>query len=180
MSQKPFSIWHPFTQDALDPAPTFIERAEGVYLYTRDGRRVLDAISSWWVTLHGHAHPAIAEAIARQAATLEQVIFAGCTHEPAVRLAAALARIAPPGLSRVFFSDNGSTAVEAAVKMALQACENRGTPRRLVAALEGAYHGDTFGAMSVSGRSVFSAPFDALLFEVARLPDPSVDGDATL
>ena len=173
-------VWHPYTQHLHAPAPLPIARAEGAHLVRADGRRVLDAISSWWVTLHGHAHPAIADAIARQAATLEQVIFAGCTHEPAVRLAAALARIAPPGLTRVFLSDNGSTAVEAAVKMALQACANRGAPRRLVAALENAYHGDTFGAMSVSGRSVFSAPFDALLFEVARLPDPSVSGEATL
>jgi adenosylmethionine-8-amino-7-oxononanoate aminotransferase len=173
-------VWHPYTQHLHAPAPVPIARAEGAYLHDANGRRILDAISSWWVTLHGHARPEIAEAIAAQARSLEQVIFAGFTHEPAVRLAAALARIAPPGLTRVFFTDNGSTAVEAAVKMALQLWENRGTPRRLVAALDGAYHGDTFGAMSVSARSIFSAPFDPLLFDVARLPDPSVDGDATV
>jgi adenosylmethionine-8-amino-7-oxononanoate aminotransferase len=173
-------VWHPYTQHLHAPAPLPVARAEGAYLYDADGRRILDAISSWWVTLHGHATPEIADAIARQARTLEQVIFAGCTHEPAVRLAAALARVAPDGLTRVFYTDDGSTAVEVAVKMALQYWENRGESRRLVAALEHAYHGDTFGAMSVSARSLFSAPFDRLLFDVARLPDPSEDGAATL
>ncbi|MBV9879287.1 MAG: adenosylmethionine--8-amino-7-oxononanoate transaminase [Gemmatirosa sp.] len=173
-------VWHPYTQHLHAPTPIAVARAEGAYLFDAAGRRILDAISSWWVTLHGHGQPEIADAIAAQARTLEQVIFAGCTHEPAVRLAAALARVAPPGLTRVFFSDDGSTAVEAAVKMALQYWDNRGTPRRLVAALEHAYHGDTFGAMSVSARSLFSGPFDRLLFDVARLPDPSEDADATL
>jgi adenosylmethionine-8-amino-7-oxononanoate aminotransferase len=174
-------VWHPYTQHLGAPAPLPVARAEGAWLYTTDGRAILDAISSWWVTLHGHAHPAIAEAIAAQARTLEQVIFAGFTHEPAARLAAALARVAPAGLTRTFFTDDGSTAVEAGVKIALQWWHNRGEPRRLVAALEHAYHGDTFGAMSVSARGVFSAPFEAGLFEVARLPDPSAgDGAATV
>jgi adenosylmethionine-8-amino-7-oxononanoate aminotransferase len=132
------------------------------------------------VTLHGHAHPEIAEAIARQAQTLEQVIFAGFTHAPAAQLATELVRVLPPGLSRVFFSDDGSTAVEAGIKIALQWWHNRGESRRLVLALDRAYHGDTFGAMSVGARGVFSAPFDAHLFEVAHLPDPSVDPEATL
>src|SRR5206468_1381072 len=120
-------VWHPYTQHLDAPAPIAVARAEGAYLYDADGRRILDAISSWWVTLHGHAQPEIADAIAAQARTLEQVIFAGCTHEPAVRLAAALARVAPAGLTRVFYSDDGSTAVEAAVKMAMQYWDNRGT-----------------------------------------------------
>ncbi len=166
-------VWHPYTQHWQAPAPVEIVRARGATLHTADGLTLLDAISSWWVTLHGHAEPAIAEAIAEQARTLEQVIFAGFTHAPAARLAAGLARVLPAGLERVFFSDNGSTAVEVALKMALQWWRNRGEPRTLVAALEHAYHGDTFGAMSVGARSVFSAPFDAHLFEVARLPDPS-------
>ena len=173
-------VWHPYTQHLHAPAPIPIARAEGAYLIDAEGRWIFDAISSWWVTLHGHATPEIADAIAAQARTLEQVIFAGCTHEPAVRLAASLARVAPNGLTRVFYTDDGSTAVEVAVKMALQYWENRGEQRRLVAALEHAYHGDTFGAMSVSARSVFSAPFDRLLFDVARLPDPSDGGAATL
>jgi adenosylmethionine-8-amino-7-oxononanoate aminotransferase len=173
-------LWHPYTQHWHAPAPVEIVRARGATLHTADGRAILDAISSWWVTLHGHAEPAIAEAIAEQARTLEQVIFAGFTHAPAAGLAAAVARVLPPGLERIFFSDNGSTAVEVALKMALQWWRNRGERRTLVAALEHAYHGDTFGAMSVGARGVFSAPFDAHLFEVARLPDPSDDAAATL
>ena len=124
------------------------------------------------MTLHGHAQPEIAAAIAEQARTLEQVIFAGFTHEPAARLAAALVARAPRGLERVFFSDDGSTAVEVAIKIALQYWRNRGEPRTLVAALENAYHGDTFGAMSVSARGLFTDPFGDKLFEVARLPGP--------
>jgi adenosylmethionine-8-amino-7-oxononanoate aminotransferase len=171
-------LWHPYTQHGLDDETCVIARAEGAYLYDADGRAIFDAISSWWVTLHGHAQPEIAAAIADQARTLEQVIFAGFTHEPAARLAAGLVQRVPAGLTRVFFSDNGSTAVEVAVKIALQHWRNRGQPRRLIAALENAYHGDTFGAMSVSARGLFTAPFDEHLFEVARLPEPT--GDALL
>src|SRR4051812_7460432 len=105
-------IWHPYTQEAIEPSPLEIERGEGAYLFTRAGQRLLDGISSWWVNLHGHAHPLIAEAIATQARKLEHVIFAGFTHEPAEQLADRLGRILPPALTRVFFSDNGSTAVE--------------------------------------------------------------------
>ena len=173
-------LWHPYTQHFDAPAPVTVTRGDGAYLYDDRGRRIFDAISSWWVTLHGHAHPAIAAAIARQAATLEQVIFAGFTHEPAARLAAALAGLLPPGLTRVFFSDDGSTAVEVALKIALQFWECRGERRPLIAALEHAYHGDTFGAMAASARGVFTAPFAGHLFEVARLPDPSEDGAATV
>mgnify|MGYP002778013819 CR=1 FL=1 len=173
-------VWHPYTQHWQAPAPVEIVRARGSWLHPAAGAPILDAISSWWVTLHGHAEPAIVDAIARQAGELEQVIFAGFTHAPAARLAAELVRVLPPGLDRVFFSDDGSTAVEAGLKLALQWWHNRGEPRRLVLALERAYHGDTFGAMSVGARGVFSAPFDAHLFEVAHLPDPSVDPAATL
>src|SRR5437867_2097670 len=122
------NIWHPYTQEALDGPPIKIARGEGVYLYTNDGRRLLDAISSWWVNLHGHAHPLIAEAIAKQARNLEHVIFAGFTHEPAEELAARLGSIAPEPLSRLFFSDNGSTAVEVAIKIAVQFWHNSGRP----------------------------------------------------
>jgi adenosylmethionine-8-amino-7-oxononanoate aminotransferase len=169
-------VWHPYTQHGLNQPPIPISRAEGAHLYAEDGRRIFDAVSSWWVTLHGHAHPKISAAIAEQAATLEQVIFAGFTHEPAARLAAELIHRAPAPLQRVFFSDDGSTAVEVAVKIALQYHRNRGEDRRLIAALDNAYHGDTFGAMSVSGRGLFTEPFSPLLFDVARLPDP-VDSD---
>ncbi|GJG87173.1 adenosylmethionine--8-amino-7-oxononanoate aminotransferase BioA [Gemmatimonadetes bacterium T265] len=173
-------VWHPYTQHWNAPAPVEIVGARGAWLHAADGRRILDAISSWWVTLHGHAEPSIAAAVAAQAAALEQVIFAGFTHAPAAHLAAELAAVLPPGLERIFYSDNGSTAVEVGVKIALQAWHNRGAPRRLVAALDGAYHGDTFGAMSVGGRGVFSAAYEGHLFEVARLPDPSRDPEGTL
>ena len=173
-------LWHPYTQHAIAPPAVPIARASGAYLYDGDGRAILDAISSWWVTLHGHAHPAIAEAVGRQAETLEQVIFAGFTHEPAARLAAELVERLPGGLNRIFFSDNGSTAVEVAIKMALQYWQNRGERRSLIAALDHAYHGDTFGAMSASAPSLFTAPFERQLFEVARLGDPCDDPVARL
>ena len=165
-------LWHPYTQHGTADAPIPISRASGAYLYDTSGRKIFDAISSWWVTLHGHAQSEIADAIARQASVLDQVIFAGFTHAPAAVLATQLAHRAPSGLTRVFFSDDGSTAVEVAVKIALQHWANRGKPRRLIVALENAYHGDTFGAMSVSARGLFTDPFTGHLFEVARLPDP--------
>jgi adenosylmethionine-8-amino-7-oxononanoate aminotransferase len=169
-------VWHPYTQHWQAPSPVPIVRAEGSWLFDVTGRPILDAISSWWVTTHGHCRPELVEAIAEQAGTLDQVIFAGFTHEPAAMLAAELVSALPPGLSRIFFSDNGSTAVEVAIKISLQAFANRGQPRRLVAALEHAYHGDTFGAMAAGARGVFTHMYEPLLFEVARLPDPS-EGD---
>ena len=146
-------------------------RGEGALLYRDEGPPLIDAISSWWVTLHGHAHPHVADAIARQAETLEQVIFAEFTHPQAERLADRLA--AKTGLERVFFSDNGSTAVEVALKIAIQWWHNKGEPRQQIIAFDGAYHGDTFGAMAVGARSLFSEPFDPLLFPVARIPWPA-------
>ena len=169
-------VWHPYTQHGIGEPPIEIARAYGAYLYDAEGREIFDAISSWWVTLHGHAEPTIAAAIAKQAGDLEQVIFAGFTHEPAALLAEELIARVPYGLNRVFFSDDGSTAVEVAVKIALQHWQNRGERRRLVVALENAYHGDTFGAMSVSARGLFTDPFADQLFEVMHLPDP-VDAD---
>ena len=162
-------IWHPFTQSALDPDPIEVERAKGVYIYTRDGRKLIDGISSWWVNIHGHAHPRIAKAIAEQASQLEHVIFAGFTHEPAERLAVKLRRVVPSGLSHVFFSDNGSTSVEVAIKMAIQYWKNNGEPqRKRIVALEHAYHGDTAGAMSVNADSPFTDAFASLRFPVLR------------
>ena len=130
MPPKPLSVWHPFTQEALDPQPVPIERGEGVYLYTRDGRKLIDAISSWWVNTHGHAHPLIAQAIADQARKLEHVIFAGFTHDAAEELAWRLRGVLPQPLEHIFFSDDGSTAVEAALKMALQFWGNCGKSRK--------------------------------------------------
>lgn len=165
--------WHPYTQHQGRVTPIEVVRAEGAYLYTKDGRKIFDGISSWWVTAHGHAQPEVAEAIAHQARTLEQVIFTNFTHEPAALLAEELVAVLPPSLERVFFSDDGSTAVEAGIKMALQYHANRGKPRQLIAAFSEAYHGDTFGAMSVSARGLFTAPFDSHLFNVAHIPNPS-------
>lgn len=162
-------LWRPYTQMRTAPPPLRIARGQGALLYDEAGRRYIDAISSWWVTLHGHAHPHIAAAIARQAGELEQVIFAACTHRPAEALAERLAPLLPAGLSRIFYSDDGSTAVEVALKMALQYWANRGQPRRRrFVALEHAYHGDTTAAMAVSAPSYFTAPFAPLLFPVAR------------
>jgi adenosylmethionine-8-amino-7-oxononanoate aminotransferase len=169
----PSPVWHPFTQHAVQPEAIEIATAEGAWLQTPTGRRIFDAISSWWVITHGHRHPAIMEAIKRQADRLDQVIFAGFTHEPAEELARQLVAITPPGLDYVFFSDSGSTSVEVALKMALGFWLNRGEPRSRILALEGAYHGDTIGGMSVGARGVFNAPYDPLLFDVARLPFPS-------
>lgn len=162
-------IWHPFTRAGHDPEPLHIVRAEGSYLYTKDGRKVLDAISSWWVNLHGHAHPKIAAAIADQAGKLEHVLLAGATHDAIENLSHELGAILPPSLDHIFFSDDGSTAVEVALKIALQYWRNIGRPqRREIVALEHAYHGDTAGAMSVSESSTFTEAFDAMRFPVHR------------
>lgn len=166
-------IWHPFTPLEGGPTPLVVSRAEGVYLYTEDGRRILDAVSSWWVNLHGHAQPDIAGAIAKQALALEHVIFAGFTHAPAVRLAEKLLSVLPATMGRVFYSDDGSTAVEVALKLAIQYWHNLGKPRRRIVAIEGAYHGDTFGAMATGDRGPFNAPFHPLLFPVDFIPFPT-------
>src|SRR5215831_290030 len=163
-------IWHPFSNSAMDPLPLQVERAEGVYLYTDDGRKILDAISSWWVNLHGHGHPRIAAAIAEQARKLEQVILAGFTHDAANELASRLRKWLPAELTHLFFSDDGSTAVEVALKIAVQHFSNqqRGKKSEIVA-LEHGYHGDTVGAMSVSADSPFTAAFEALRLPVLRI-----------
>lgn len=166
------NIWYPFTiiQDA--PEPLKVSRGEGLWLELEDGRRIMDCISSWWVNIHGHAHPKIAEAISEQAARLEQVIFANFTHDPAEQLAGQLTAKLPGALNRVFFSDDGSTAVEVAMKMAYQYWKNRGKERKTFICFEGAYHGDTFGAMSAGDRSVFTEVFKELLFDVEFVPYP--------
>lgn len=160
-------IWHPYTQ-MKHPLPHIpIVRGEGVYLFDEAGKKYIDAVSSWWVNIHGHAHPHIAAKVAEQLKTLEHVIFAGFTHEPAVQLAERLLPLLPGNQTKVFYSDNGSTAVEVALKMCLQYWVNTGQPaRKKIIAFKDAYHGDTFGAMSVSGRSLFTDPFSQMLFEV--------------
>ena len=156
--------------------PIHIDSAKGSLLYTKDGRAIIDAISSWWVNIHGHAHPHIAHAIAEQAKKLEQVIFAGFTHQPAIDLANKLIEILPPHFSKVFFSDNGSTSVEVAIKMALQYWDNQGiTHKTNIIAFDNAYHGDTFGAMSVGGKSTFNKAFQKHLFQVHHIPLPTAE-----
>jgi adenosylmethionine---8-amino-7-oxononanoate aminotransferase len=165
-------LWHPYTQMLTAPAPLPIVRAKGVYLYTEDGREILDGISSWWVNIHGHSHPKLNEALAAQARELEHVVFAGCTHRPAVELAERLLEILPAGMARVFYSDNGSTAVEAALKLACQYWQNLGDDRHAFITLHHAYHGDTVGAMSASEDSIFTRPFSPMLFSVTRAHSP--------
>ncbi len=182
-------IWHPFTQMKTAPEPLPIVGGDGAYLITEDGRRVLDGISSWWVNVHGHCNPKVSQALAQQAQHLEHVMFAGCTHPPAVELAERLLAKLPRNLNKVFFSDNGSTAVEVALKMAYQYWTNRGErQRRTFLALKHAYHGDTVGAMSASHDSLFTASYAPLLFHVERVAvpqdylaslDPANDGSAT-
>ena len=166
-----YPIWHPYTQMQTDDFPIEIASARGAKLYAADGRVFIDAISSWWTNIHGHAHPYIAQKIAEQAANLEQVIFAGFTHRPAIDLAHRLLQKLPYH-QKVFYSDNGSTAVEAALKMALQYWDNKGEQRTKIIAFSDAYHGDTFGSMSVSARSVFNAPYSRLLFDVEFIDAP--------
>jgi adenosylmethionine-8-amino-7-oxononanoate transaminase len=167
--------WHPYTQMStlvVEP-PLLIDRAEGLFLFDAEGNRYYDAISSWWCVVHGHGHPRIREAVTRQMERLDHVLFAGITHTPAVRLASRLAAIAPEGLSRVFFSDNGSTAVEVALKMSLQCWRNLGREERTgFVCLDRGYHGDTTGCMSVSGVEAFLRAFRPILFPSRRVPAP--------
>jgi adenosylmethionine-8-amino-7-oxononanoate aminotransferase len=179
-------IWHPFTpqKNILPPIP--IVKANGSLLFDDKGNSYIDAISSWWVTIHGHAHPYIAEQLYQQALQLEQVIFAGFTHEPAVELAEKLLTILPGNFARIFYSDNGSTSTEVALKMAIQYWWNmekaederqkiEGKRRNKILAFKNSYHGDTFGAMSVSDRSVFTMAFNDLLFEVIFIDTPTLN-----
>ncbi len=174
------SIWHPFTQHGLEEPIPEVASASGAAIHTADGRRIVDAISSWWVTTHGHCHPRIMAAIADQASRLDQIIFAGWTHEPAEEVARGLRAVMPEALTRVFFSDSGSTSVEVALKMALGYWVHSGEPRDRILVLEHSYHGDTIGAMSVGARGVFNAAYSPLLFDVETLPFPAGDGAATL
>lgn len=166
-------IWHPYTQmkNALPHIP--IIRGEGVYVFDENGKRYIDAVSSWWVNIHGHSNPYIAKKIAEQLTVLEHVIFAGFTHEPAVLLAERLLPLLPGKQDKVFYTDNGSTAVEVALKMCLQYWDNRNHPKTKIMAFKNAYHGDTFGAMSVSGRSIFTDAFNSLLFDVEFIDLPN-------
>jgi adenosylmethionine-8-amino-7-oxononanoate aminotransferase len=166
-------IWHPFTQHGLnEPIPEVVS-GDGAILRLADGRELIDGIASWWVNTHGHAHPKIARAIADQAARLDQIIFAGWTHPPALQAARGMRDVLPEQLSHIFFSDSGSTSVEVALKMAMGMWHNLGTPRERIVVMEHSYHGDTFGTMSVGERTIFNTPFEPLLFDVATIDFPS-------
>lgn len=166
------NIWYPFTILKQAPEPLKVAKGKGLWLELEDGRRIMDCISSWWVNIHGHAHPKITDAIHKQAQQLEHVIFANFTHEPAEQVAELVTGALPGSLNRVFYSDDGSTAVEVAMKIAYQYWKNRGEDRKTFICFEGAYHGDTFGAMSAGARSVFTDVFKELLFDVEFLPYP--------
>ncbi len=159
-------IWHPYSQSNLDGDPILISHAEGSYLFDENGNRYIDAISSWWVNLHGHNHPYLIKSVLEQMTKLEQVIFAGFTHTPAIHLAEKLISVLPRNQAKVFYSDDGSTAVEVAIKMAIQYWVNKGTPKKKIIAWENSYHGDTFGSMSLSSRGPFNAAYEPFLFEV--------------
>ncbi|MFH1033857.1 MAG: adenosylmethionine--8-amino-7-oxononanoate transaminase [Pseudomonadota bacterium] len=168
-------LWHPFTQMSLwpDEPPLIIERAEGNWLIDTQGRRYLDGVSSLWVTVHGHNHPAISAAITAQLRDLDHSTLLGLSHPLAIRLAAELAAITPAGLCKVFYSESGSTAVEIALKMAFQYWRQSGRPeKKTFVTLEGAYHGDTLGAVSVGGIDLFHQVYGPLLFSTHKLPQP--------
>ena len=168
-------LWHPYTQmqDYAQRDLLLIDRAKGVFLFDHQGKRYFDTISSWWCIVHGHSHPTITEKIRSQLARLDQVLLAGTSHEPAILLAEQLVHLAPPELSRVFYSDNGSTACEIAIKMSLQYWRQVGQPNRCqLVGIERGYHGDTIGTMSLGGVPEFHGPFAPLLFPSHRLPSP--------
>ena len=164
-------VWHPFTQHQTEADPIAVSHAKGASLFDGEGREILDLISSWWTITHGHSHPQLVDALAAQAATMSHVMFSGFTHEPAVRLATTLCETLGSPLSKVFFSDNGSTSVEVALKAAFHYWRNEGAPQRSqFIAFEGAYHGDTFGAMAVGKGSGFFSLYQDLLCEVHAVP----------
>lgn len=173
MGNKGNHIWHPFTQMKLAPEPIEIVRGKGTILTDSEEQDYIDAISSWWVNIHGHSHPHISEKIYEQLQTIEHSIFAGFTHSAALELSERLIGVLPDNQSKLFFSDNGSTSVEVAIKMAIQYWHNQGIKKGTIVALKGAYHGDTFGAMSAGERSPFSAAFDDFMFDVRHIDAPN-------
>lgn len=166
------AVWHPFTQLKTAPLPIAIVKGEGVYFFDEAGKRYIDGIASWWVNVHGHCHPYLTKKISEQLQTLEHTLFSGFTHEPAVQLAERLLKRLPANQSKIFYSDNGSTAVEVALKMAFQYWSNQSIHKNKVIAFENGYHGDTFGGMSVGARNAFNLPFSKLLFDVIHIPVP--------
>jgi adenosylmethionine-8-amino-7-oxononanoate aminotransferase len=166
-------VWHPFTQIQTEPSPLLISKAKDATLFTADGKQYLDCNSSWWVNVHGHGNEHIAKAIQTQFTAIDHVIFAGATHEKGIELSKRIVEKLNCDLQKVFFSDNGSTAIEVAIKMCMQFWHNQGIKKSRVLALEGAYHGDTFGALSVGERDYFNAPFEPFFFNVDFLEFPT-------
>ena len=174
-------VWHPFTQVMTEPDVLEIVKAEGTSLTAKDGKSYLDCNSSWWVNVHGHCHPHIAKAISEQFQKVDHIIFAGATHEKGVELSERIVNTLPGNhFQKVFFSDNGSTSTEVALKMCFQYWHNQGTPKNRVLAIEGAYHGDTFGAMSVGERDYFNKPFEPFFFDVDYLAFPTKEKEQQL
>ena len=166
-------LWHPLTQHGLNPDHLPLVKAQGSYLYDEDGRAYVDGIASWYTCMYGHCNPDITTRVKQQIDQLDQVVFSGFTHPPAIELSEKLVEVLPGGISKIFFSDNGSTSVDIAIKMSLQYHFNQGEKRNKIVAFENAFHGDTFGAMSVSGLSVYNGPFEDFLLEIERLPVPN-------
>jgi len=165
-------VWHPFTQEKTEPHPFVVESAKDATLHLEGGNTLLDCNSSWWVNVHGHGHPEIQQAINEQFSKVDHVIFAGATHHKAIELAQRVATLLPKNLEKVFFSDNGSTAVEVALKMTIQFWHNQGIKKKKILAMRGAYHGDTFGAMSAGERDYFNVPFEDYFFSVDFIDFP--------
>ncbi|OIQ35201.1 MAG: adenosylmethionine--8-amino-7-oxononanoate transaminase [Crocinitomix sp. MedPE-SWsnd] len=166
-------VWHPFTQAQTSPEPIPIVKGEGVWLFDEEGKKYIDANSSWWTIIHGHAHPYMVEQISNQLSILDHSIFAGATHPKAAEVGERITNVLPENFAKVFFSDNGSTAVEVAIKMVYQYWHNKGIKKKRFLAIEGSYHGDTFGAMSVGQRGYFNRPFEHLFFDVDFIPFPT-------
>ncbi|MEX0287918.1 MAG: adenosylmethionine--8-amino-7-oxononanoate transaminase [Flavobacteriaceae bacterium] len=174
-------LWHPLTQHKLHSEMLAIVRAKGAVLVDERGREYIDGISSWYTAMYGHCNEFILERVQKQMRTLDQIVFSGFTHEPAIVLSEELIKILPDNQEKLFFSDNGSTATEIGIKMALQYHFNRGERRNVLLALEEGFHGDTFGAMSVSGLSVYNGPFEDFFIQVERIPAPTAENiEATL
>lgn len=179
MSDQQF-ILHPFTVYAPQDENIHIVRGEGTKVWDKNGNDYIDAVGSWWVNLHGHCHPAINEAAISQIQSLEHIMFSGFTHTPAIQLAENLLRVLPSSFKQIFYSDNGSTATEVALKMTLQYWSNSGQNKKTFIAFKNSYHGDTFGAMAVSERDIFTAPFHSLLFDVKYIDIPTAENITTV
>ncbi|MDT0649137.1 adenosylmethionine--8-amino-7-oxononanoate transaminase [Autumnicola edwardsiae] len=166
-------LWHPLTQHKISPEMLAIEKAKGAKLYDEAGKEYIDGIASWYTCMYGHCKEVITSRVAAQMQKLDQVVFSGFTHRPAVELSEALMKILPANQQKLFFNDNGSTATEIGIKMALQYHHNQGNDRKVMLAFEDGFHGDTFGAMSVSGLSVYNGAFEDHFIEVVRIPTPN-------